>query len=240
MEFDEVAASLAALSNVGIDTNKGVTAMTGLLTSIVAPTNQAQEAMASLGLSTDDLRRVLSEDGLLAAMDLLEERSGGNLDVLKALIPNVRALRGQLGLTGDNAEQVARVFDEVTNSSGCHDASLRDHQGVGRVPDRPGQGKRQAMLIEIGDKLLPILTDLLPLISDIADIIGGVLVEAFQSTADQVRPVLDAFTFLQGRSPQPLGRDPGGWDVPQEVHRCSRPWCEGTAGAPGEPGDHEP
>ena len=106
--------------------------------------------MAELGISTDQLRQVLSEDGLLAAMQLLEERSGGNLDVLKALVPNVRALTGQLGLTGDNAEKVAEIFDNVSNATGSlGEAFATTEESVGFMIDQLKAGV-QALFIEIG------------------------------------------------------------------------------------------
>lgn len=116
--FDEVTASLAALSNIGLDVNEGATAMRGLLQALVAPGTQAAEALADVGISAEQMRQVLSEGGLPAALGLLEERTGGNIDVLRKIIPNVRSLTGELGLTGENAAMVARTFRDVQDSTG--------------------------------------------------------------------------------------------------------------------------
>lgn len=126
VSFDEVTASLAALSNVGLDVNEGVTAMRGLMTALVAPTQQSQDAMKQLGLTSDELRRSLSEDGLIATLRMLEERTGGNIDVMKALVPNVRALTGAFGLTGQEAAKVDAIFENVLNSTGSLAAAWQE------------------------------------------------------------------------------------------------------------------
>lgn len=118
IEFDQVTASLAALSNIGLDVNEGVTAMRGLMTALFAPTAKTQDALTKLGLSADDVRASLSGDGLIATLRMLEERADGNIDVMAALVPNVRALTGVFGLTGQEAAKVDDIFASVLDSTG--------------------------------------------------------------------------------------------------------------------------
>lgn len=118
VEFGEVTASLAALSNIGLDVNEGVTAMRGLMTALVAPTTQSQEALKAMGLTTDELRASLAENGLIGTLRMLEKATGGNIDQMKELVPNVRALTGVFGLTGQEAKKVNAIFDSVIDSSG--------------------------------------------------------------------------------------------------------------------------
>jgi len=124
--FDQVAASMAALSNIGLDVNEGVTAMRGVLQAVAAPGTQAAKALDTLGLSSQQLLDAISEDGIIGALRLLDEAAKSQTDtqadynnVLRQVIPNVRSLTGVLGLTVQEAAKVDGIFDAVKNSSGA-------------------------------------------------------------------------------------------------------------------------
>ena len=166
--FDEVTASLAALSNIGLDVNEGVTAMRGLLQALVAPGTIAAQTLAEIGISADEMRQVISEEGILGALQLLEERTGGNIDTLRKIIPNIRSLTGELGLTGENAEQVAGVFERVADSTGSLDRAMA------ATVQGPGFQFQQLMVqletlaIDLGEALLPVALK-------VADALGAIL-----------------------------------------------------------------
>jgi TP901 family phage tail tape measure protein len=124
--FDQVAASMAALSNIGLDVNEGVTAMRGVLQAIAAPGTQAADAMNQLGLSAQDLLDAISEDGIIGALRLLDQAAKKQTDtqaayngILRKIVPNVRALTGVFGLTVQEASKVDAIFDNVENSTGA-------------------------------------------------------------------------------------------------------------------------
>ena len=165
VEFDEVAASLATLSNIGLDVNEGVTAMRGLLNALEAPSNQAQEALAGIGLSAEDVRRVLAQDGLLAAMRLLEERTGGNIDVLRDIIPNIRAMTGAFGHTTQAAERVDAVYRNVRDAVGSTDQAFAEAAKSTEFQMRRLGTQLQVVAIRIGSKLLPVINALVDVLN---------------------------------------------------------------------------
>jgi len=130
--FDQVAASMASLSNIGLDVNEGVTAMRGVLQAIAAPGSQAAEAMSQLGLSAQDLLDVISEDGIIGALRLLDKAAKAGTstqadynNILRQIVPNVRALTGVFGLTVQEASKVNAIFDAVKNSTGALSDAFR-------------------------------------------------------------------------------------------------------------------
>lgn len=187
--FDQVTASLAALSNIGLDVSEGVTALRGLLQAIVAPGKEAGRTLAGLGISTSELRNTLEEDGLPAALDLLTEATGGNLDVLRKIIPNIRALTGELGLTGKNAEQVAKIFADVANSQGELAEAFQTTTEGPMFAFRQAAAQAQVAFIRLGEALLPV-----------AQLVAGVLVEGLSqlggvigANTDLIRNLVIAF-----------------------------------------------
>jgi TP901 family phage tail tape measure protein len=167
ISFDQVTASLSSLSNIGLDVNEGVTAMRGLLLALEAPGSQAAQALDDIGLSADDVRRSLSEDGLIGTLRLLDKRTGGNIDQLRKIVPNVRALTGAFGLTEQEAKKVDEIFHKVQDSSG--DASTAFEETADSVNFKLTQAfvDLQRVGIQLGDVLLPIVSDLAGAVSDI-------------------------------------------------------------------------
>jgi TP901 family phage tail tape measure protein len=163
--FQDVTASLAGLSNVGLDVDEAVTAMRGTLQAIVAPGTQAAKAMETLGLSAQDLLDAISEDGLVGALRLLDERAKATtqtqadyIGVLRKVVPNVRALTGVLGLTGQEAEKIDAIFDNVTNSTGSlGEAFKKTTEGPGFV-FRKLMNDAKIAAIQLGQRLLPVAT----------------------------------------------------------------------------------
>jgi TP901 family phage tail tape measure protein len=164
--FDEVTASLAALSNIGLDVNEGVTAMRGLLQSLAAPTDQTTQALEALGLTTDQLRAIIAERGVLAALRLLEERSGGNLDVMRELIPNVRALTGAFGLTGQEAAKVNAIFSGVKNSTGALGEAFQETTESDSFRFNQAVNDIRKSLVELGTVAVPVVADALRVVAD--------------------------------------------------------------------------
>jgi TP901 family phage tail tape measure protein len=169
VSFQEVTASLAALSNIGLDVNEGVTAMRGVLQALVAPGTLAAKTLKDIGISTDEMRRVLREGGLLDALQLLEQRTGGNIDVLRKIIPNIRAMTGELGLTGENAATVGKIFDQVKDSSGALGKAFDETASGPAFKARQALARLQAAAVTLGEKLLPVAERVVEWISNLAD-----------------------------------------------------------------------
>ena len=166
--FDEVTASLAALSNIGLDVNEGVTAMRGLLQALVAPGTIAAQTLADIGISTEQMREVISEEGILGALQLLEERTGGNIDVMRDIIPNIRSLTGELGLTGENAEQVAGVFERVADSTGSLDRAFETTAESPTFKLQQAMAELETAAIELGAALSEIVVPALQAVAAFA------------------------------------------------------------------------
>jgi TP901 family phage tail tape measure protein len=156
VSFDEVAASLAVLSNIGLDVNEGVTAMRGLLSALEAPGTAAAKTMQSIGISATEMRNVISEEGVLGALRLLEERTHGNIDTMRVIVPNIRALTAVFGLTGQEAEKVNEIFDRVKNSTGSLNKAFEETTKGPAFQFQQALTKLKVAGIDLGEKLLPI------------------------------------------------------------------------------------
>jgi TP901 family phage tail tape measure protein len=174
--FDSVAASLASLSNIGLDVNEGVTAMRGLFQALIAPTGAAAQTMKTIGLSSQDLLDSLQKDGLIATLRLLDtavkqNTTGGAeyMSMLRTIVPNVRALTGMLGLTTQQAEGVDAIFKQVRNSTGELDTAFKTTAESAGFKFRQALAELQVAAINIGNMIIPVLVDIVGWIEKLAD-----------------------------------------------------------------------
>lgn len=168
VEFDQIAASLAAVSNIGLDVNEGVTAMRGLLSALLAPGTQAADTIKEIGLTADGLRDSLAEDGLIATLRLLDEAAEGDIDTLRKIIPNIRAMTGAFGLTEQEARKVDDIFRKVADSTGSLKDAFEETEKGPAFRFRQSLQKLQVTAIQLGQKLLPIVQDVLKIFTDLA------------------------------------------------------------------------
>ncbi len=115
--FREVGAFIATFTRMGVSAEESVTALRGVLSTIIKPSNQARDALASMGLSIDDVRAGIRERGLTQTLIDLYQRVGDNVDVLGEIIPNIRALSGFLGTAGAQGAQFAGIIDTINRAA---------------------------------------------------------------------------------------------------------------------------
>src|SRR5574342_1141882 len=164
IEFDDVAASLSQLSNIGLDVNEGVTAMRGLFKALYVPGTQAAETIKSIGLSVDQVRQALSNQGIMATLRLIEEAAketadtpGQVIDIMSKIIPNIRALTGAFGLTVQKADQLDAAFKRIQQSSGDAGEAFRETEKGPMFQLMKAFTQLKVVAIDLGRKLIPIV-----------------------------------------------------------------------------------
>jgi TP901 family phage tail tape measure protein len=180
--FQDVTASLAGLSNVGLDVDEAVTAMRGVLQAVVAPGAQAAEAMDSLGLSAQQLLDSISEDGLVGALRLLDQRAKATTDtqadyigVLRKVIPNVRALTGVLGLTGQEAAKLDRIVNNVRHSTGSLGEAMKTTAESDAFKLAQAMNDLQVTSLELASVAIPLIVAVMSDLRDVVEEIVGPL-----------------------------------------------------------------
>lgn len=166
ISFDQVAASIAAMTNTGQDAATSATSLQAIMSSFAKPTTQQVDAVKKLGTTYGDLRQEIKEKGLLATLVDLKDKSGGNIDAMAELFPNVRALRGVLALTGENAGTNAEIFNNLANSTGNLDSAFQQATTTTKFRMNAALAQGQSVLIEVGNA---VRTAVLPFIEQLTD-----------------------------------------------------------------------
>lgn len=113
--IEEVGGAIAQMTRKGISGAESVTALNQLMLQFISPSEKMKKAAEELGvdLSLDAIRTKGLQQSL---MDI--ENIGGPNAMLELFGDNVRALKGALTLTGDNADGFNDIMDEMGNVSG--------------------------------------------------------------------------------------------------------------------------
>ncbi len=200
ISFNEVGAAIAAMSRTGLDANEAITALRGLLATIVNPTAQARDTLAEFGLSAQILRDTVREGGLLEVMQLMTDRFGDNADALNTVIPNVRAVTGFLSLMGQNAESTVDIFRNLEDVTGITDEALAAVADTTEFRVNQQFARLKTELIDVGADAAPAMVDAMIAFTDVAVEVLPALVaigtQLLQFAGDTIPPAVSGISEL--------------------------------------------
>jgi TP901 family phage tail tape measure protein len=130
VSFDELVASVAALTKGGISTREAVTGVRGVLASVVKPTQEAQEAAERLGIQFN--AAALESQGLETFLNNLITATDGNTEELAQLFGGVEALVPILALTGAAGEDFTEILRDLEDAAGTTEEAFN------KIANSPG------------------------------------------------------------------------------------------------------
>lgn len=119
VSFEEVAGSIAQMTRLGMKANTAATSTQAIFSGLLKPTKEATDKLAEYGLNVGQLRTIMSKQGIIPMLQLLNDKFHGNVDEMAKVFPNVRALRGVLALAGKAGKDSSAVFKDVANNTGA-------------------------------------------------------------------------------------------------------------------------
>ena len=190
--FNEVGATMAAMSRTGTNAATASMQLKNILMSINKPSKEAADTLAEMGLSAEDLKAKISKDGLLSTLMLLKQEFGENADAQAKVFGNSRALLGVMDLLGKGIDSTTEIFGKMENVLG-------DTQNAFDVYEKSLSGRLNKSLnatkesfAKMGDILLK---NLLPIIETFAGFITN-LFNKFNKLDDTTQKIIIAFTLL--------------------------------------------
>ena len=158
--FEDVGGAVALLTRTNGDAALSVTQVNGLLRAFVTPTQQARTVLDELGLSAEDVRNHLGENGLVATLQMLDGRLDGNREKLGQLIGRAEGTSAAYQILDADAATLAETFGVTANATGMVG------EAFGAVSETDAHKMQQAMTdlmvagIKIGAIIGPIVADL--------------------------------------------------------------------------------
>lgn len=127
VSFQEVTGSVAAMTRTGFNAHKSATALRQIMVSLLHPTHESKEALATWAKTLGDssytaegLRKTIREKGLIEALikiDELTKKFGQSAAGI--VFGNVRALTGDLSLVGKNMQAAYEIIQKSKEETGA-------------------------------------------------------------------------------------------------------------------------
>ncbi len=168
--FQEVGASIAAMSRTGTDAAEAVTGLRQILFSILKPSQGAEEAFKKMGTSGQELKELLgSEGGLVKLLSFLRQNTTKTTNAFKDAFPNVRALAGALDLMGKNMKENKRIFVDMVDNTGDLKKALEAAAKTAAFKFNQAMAEMKVEMIKLGKILMPLFLDIVKMFRKAVD-----------------------------------------------------------------------
>tara|TARA_R110000737_G_scaffold66273_1_gene94134 strand:+ start:837 stop:2609 length:1773 start_codon:yes stop_codon:yes gene_type:complete len=152
--LEDMGGAVALLTRTNTDAAQSVTQMSALFKAFVVPTAEAQKALDSVGLSAADMRDAIANQGLPAALDMLDEKLGGNREQLGRLLGSSEASSAAFQILDADAQTIAETFGVVNDAAGMTQQAFDVVQDTAQNKFAVAMATAKDSLIEIGGAIL--------------------------------------------------------------------------------------
>lgn len=157
--FDELGASLAALTNGGLITSEAITGLLGIFNQLQSPSDQARQALASVGTSIDEIRQNIRDKGFIEAM---REFVGSFRDipqVFERAFPEVRGFNAFLSAFVLRGEETAAILGRIRQAAGITDRAFATMSKTFDFQVKLLRNQLNLLMIDLGSEILPLVTN---------------------------------------------------------------------------------
>ena len=128
--FDELTATIAALTKGGISTQESITGVRAVLAAVAKPTKEASDLAAKLGIGFD--AAAIQTQGFAGFIEDVRQKTGGSTDSLSKLFGGVEALVPVMALAGQAGVDFNEILGLMANKVGA------TQEAVDLLSDSPG------------------------------------------------------------------------------------------------------
>ncbi|NPV80748.1 MAG: phage tail tape measure protein [Firmicutes bacterium] len=209
VSFEELSAAISTLTKVGVRTPEAVTAINQAILTFIDPSDEAVKLAKQLGIEFSAAS--LASKGLYESLQQVYKATGGNIEALSALFPNVRALKGVLGLGRQEMQLFKDDLDVMRTSLGATDKAFEKQAQTSGHAVQIFKNELSALARSFGAELMPMLTagieGIRPFVEAFSNLPGPVKEAAimFGMYAASIGPVLAGLGSLIGILTGPTG-----------------------------------
>lgn len=121
--FDEVAGALAFITKSGVQTDEAVIGLRQTFTALLDTNSEGARRAKELGVEFGEA--TLKAKGFRGVMNDLSKATGGSVEELRRIFPNVRAFTAVVKIAGGDLADFNRILDETANATGATDKALQ-------------------------------------------------------------------------------------------------------------------
>lgn len=180
--LEEVGGAVALITRTGLGASEAITGIRAAILALQSPTAEAAKALADAGVSTDRLRRVLAEQGLPAALKLVRDATGGNVEQFRRMLGSVEALNVANTILAASNEDLQATFGAVGEYAGLTDEAFAVAAETANFKLAQALANAKIALVDVGEAVAPVAGALIGFASDAFDLFST-LPDPVQHTA---------------------------------------------------------
>lgn len=194
---EELFAAMATLTGVTGNTSEVVTQLNSSMRSFLKPNKDMKAALKELGYEGGDAgKKLVEEHGLVGALKMITETSVASEKGLTSVLGRSEAYVATLYLTGEGADVFAQKLEAMANVAGITGEAFGVQQATVSSSMARIAASINVALVTIGEKFLPMLSDLLewvlsnmPAITKVFDDVFTAIQGAIQYVSDTILPI---------------------------------------------------
>lgn len=157
LAFDDLMAIIAQGTRT-LKTPEMMTGIRGMLNAIITPGEEAKKLISELGIDFDTA--AIRGKGFKTFLNDLITATGGNIEQLSILFPNIRGLTGLLAVASDQGEEFNKALIEVQNSTGATSEAFKIMVDTTENQMAIMKNNIMAKLKPLGDSLLGFMNNI--------------------------------------------------------------------------------
>lgn len=177
ISIEELGAAVATATAKGVSTSSAVDGIRGAISNLLAPSVQAQEEMARLGIEINET--TLKNKGLATTLQEIARANGGSAASFKLLLGDVQAVSLALALMKDGGTEFVSNIQAMEQATGSLDSALAEKGKAFSTSMGQMKVALEAAGIAVGEVFLPPLKLLVQATTEV--------LKAFVDLPDSVR-----------------------------------------------------
>ena len=154
VSLNELLASLARLTAVGVPTAEAVTGMKATIEGIIRPTADSAKEAKRLGVEFN--QAALKSKGILGVLRDVQSSAKFNDESFKKLFTSTEALNAALALSANGGSAAAGMLEEMNNAAGSTDAAFLKIAGTSKFAGAMLKGSFEQALVKVGQAVITV------------------------------------------------------------------------------------
>jgi TP901 family phage tail tape measure protein len=202
VSLEDLMSTTSALTTGGQKASIVYSSLKGAFSNMLKPSKDMQEAMASAGLTFDDVQKSLAGDGLVNTIRMMTDAAGGNTDQVAQMFGSVEGLNSVLALMNETGDNAIDVLNQMETSSGAVDEAFRKQNETTEAQFQLFKNELNIVLKELGNKIIPVLLAVMKALRDMFNGMGDALdmiIGGFKIWIDWIKKAVDWVGDLIGK-----------------------------------------
>lgn len=185
ISMEELGSMISTYTRTTGSATDATTGLSGIMMSFAKITPQAERALAKAtesmvkgGMSADDLRTMLGEQGLQQTLMFLQEQFNSAGIPLSEFFSKSQALKGVLGVLGTQTESYTEILGSMEDAQGFVNNAFDETSQTSAFKFKQAMADLQVAGVKLGESLMPVATKLANTFSKMAKTFSSLSEEA--------------------------------------------------------------